>query len=310
MNTPFEMQCEVYNFNDEEMSGVIIPSAECNVTFDADEKAVTVAPMSKEVVTFTIQAGEGNLYAVSYTHLVNDDEPTQISAGMKVGDGYNANWAKYQISAYLTKGTNTLTFIVTDYTVNSKASSPRVVFYFDYFDLSFAESQGIIAEGESYFEPSSSSGIGAATDTTANSALTGDKRYLKFSGTASGEDDTKSAKVKVYAPKSGEYTMNTICTKLGVGSVSYTHLDVYKRQPLSYGFGSELVQQGESGFVCEYEEYSRNIHNASAWDGGSALKLSSGVTVPLSLIHISMSIHGLCRIIPRLKRRSGIFLIL
>ena len=66
MEKPFEIQCEVYNFNDVEMSGVIRASAECNVTFDADEKPVTVAPMSKEVVAFTIQAGEGNLHDTLY----------------------------------------------------------------------------------------------------------------------------------------------------------------------------------------------------------------------------------------------------
>lgn len=66
MDKPFEMQCEVYNFNNEEMTGIIRASAECNVTFDAVEKPVTVGPMSKEVVTFTIQSGEGNMHDTLY----------------------------------------------------------------------------------------------------------------------------------------------------------------------------------------------------------------------------------------------------
>lgn len=51
-------------------------------------------------------------------------------------------------------------------------------------------------------------------------------------------------------------------------------------EPVSYGFAEKFVQQGESGFVCEYEQYSESIQKASAWNAGAALKLSSGTVLP------------------------------
>ena len=51
-------------------------------------------------------------------------------------------------------------------------------------------------------------------------------------------------------------------------------------EPISYGFVEKFVQQGESGFVCEYEQYSESIHKVSAWNAGAALKLSNGTVLP------------------------------
>ena len=47
-----------------------------------------------------------------------------------------------------------------------------------------------------------------------------------------------------------------------------------------YGFVQKAVLQGETGFVCEYDEFAGCVQYASAWDGGAALKLSSGVALP------------------------------
>lgn len=198
----------------------------------------------------------GSKYTSPYSISINGGEPAEVLSGMKIADGYNANWAKYSMSTYLEKGSNTITVEITDYTEQSKSSSPRTVFYFDYFDVEFSENQGVRAEGESYFDASTTSGISAATDATANSALTGDKRYLKFGGDAVSADETRSVKVKVYAPESGEYKMNTICSKLGVGwagkwDLSDENGNVYPLNAETVSFVRDVLPSASNAF-CEY----------------------------------------------------------
>ena len=65
-NQPFEMQVEVYNFNDVEMTGTVRGSAECELTFTPSEQTVTIPSMSKQTVTFTMQAGASAEYDRKY----------------------------------------------------------------------------------------------------------------------------------------------------------------------------------------------------------------------------------------------------
>ncbi len=193
-------------------------------------------------------------YTSPYSIAINDDV-VRVSESMKTANSYNSNWGKYAAKAYLKQGNNTIAFIIDDYTEQSKGSTSKTVFYFDYFDVTYSEIQGIRAEGEDYFEPSSGSGIGAARDETANSALGGDKRYLKFGGNAT-EGETKSVKLKVYAPEAGEYKMNTICSRLGVGWAGLWDLTdesgrVYHLNAETASLIREVVPSASNAF-CEY----------------------------------------------------------